>query len=75
MLTKCGIKCTYITDWCSKAAKFAFEEKYLPLLVPGIQNDGYLECFLIQKRYQSRLERILELWKPKQFPIVCQQSS
>jgi hypothetical protein len=33
MLTKCGIEITYITNRCSKATKFAFEEKYPPLLV------------------------------------------
>jgi hypothetical protein len=47
MLTKHGIEITYITNQCSKATKFAFEEKYPPLLVPRIQNDGYFECFLI----------------------------
>jgi hypothetical protein len=47
MLTKRGIEITCITKQCSKATKFAFEEKYPPLLVLRIQNDGYFYCFLI----------------------------
>jgi hypothetical protein len=68
MLTKCGIESTRIIGRCSKVTNFAFEEKYPPLSVLGIWNDGYLECFLIQKKRWSRLERILEFMEAKTIP-------
>lgn len=68
MLTKRGIEITCITKQCSKATKFAFEEKYPPLPVIRIQNDGYFECFLIWKGHWFRLEKILEFMETKAIP-------
>lgn len=51
--------CTYITEWCSNATKFAFEEKYPPLSIPSTQNLEKRAFTLIRNKHLSNSNNTL----------------